>query len=59
MLHNEEVFPNSNEFKPERFIGANGAIRTDLPDPEYLATFGWGRRFVLSDHHIFVAHTLP
>jgi cytochrome P450 len=46
MLHDETIFPDASEFKPERFISDDGAIRQDILDPEFFATFGYGRRFV-------------
>ncbi|KAJ3567141.1 hypothetical protein NP233_g6559 [Leucocoprinus birnbaumii] len=42
-LHDEEVFPDPREFKPERFI-KDGRIRDDILDPEFVASFGFGRR---------------
>ncbi|KAF9443424.1 cytochrome P450 [Macrolepiota fuliginosa MF-IS2] len=49
MLHDENVFPNPTEFKPERFI-KNGTIDNDVPDPENVATFGFGRRICPGSH---------
>ncbi|KXN85009.1 Fumitremorgin C synthase [Leucoagaricus sp. SymC.cos] len=50
MLHDEEVFLDPMEFKPERFIDDDGGIREDLPDPESIATFGFGRRVCPGAH---------
>lgn len=41
MLHDEDIFPNPKEFRPERFIDND-----DVLDPTTVATFGFGRRFV-------------
>ncbi|KAF5360606.1 hypothetical protein D9756_005151 [Leucocoprinus leucothites] len=49
MLHDDEIFPEPQEFKPERFIKGD-RIREDLPDPEYVATFGFGRRVCPGAH---------
>ncbi|KZS97116.1 cytochrome P450 [Sistotremastrum niveocremeum HHB9708] len=50
LTHDEEVYPNPNEFRPERFLTkANGGdceTENDLPrDPEQMV-FGYGRRFM-------------
>jgi cytochrome P450 len=45
MLHDEYFFPRPTEFNPERFLKDN-ILREDLPDPEKVATFGFGRRHV-------------
>ncbi|KXN84165.1 O-methylsterigmatocystin oxidoreductase [Leucoagaricus sp. SymC.cos] len=44
MLHDEDVFPDPEEFRPSRFLRSDGTIRDDLPDPENIASFGFGRR---------------
>ncbi|KAJ3573940.1 hypothetical protein NP233_g2114 [Leucocoprinus birnbaumii] len=49
MLHDDEVFPEPHKFKPERFL-KDGYIRDDLPDPEVVATFGFGRRICPGAH---------
>ncbi|KAF7762360.1 hypothetical protein Agabi119p4_8953 [Agaricus bisporus var. burnettii] len=49
MLHDEDAYPEPEEFKPERFI-KNGALRDDVPDPEAIATFGFGRRICPGPH---------
>ncbi|KAF5348527.1 hypothetical protein D9756_009683 [Leucocoprinus leucothites] len=50
MLHDEDVFPEPEKFKPERFISKDGGIREDLPDPDFIATFGFGRRICPGSH---------
>lgn len=44
MLHDEETFPKPEHFNPERFMNDDGTLRTDILDPETVATFGFGRR---------------
>lgn len=42
ILHDEEVYPESSKFNPERFLH-NGTISFELqPDPNF--SFGYGRR---------------
>ncbi|KXN85011.1 O-methylsterigmatocystin oxidoreductase [Leucoagaricus sp. SymC.cos] len=50
MFYDEEVFPDPSEFNPERFLSDSGEIRKDLPDPERVATFGFGRRVCPGAH---------
>ncbi|KAJ3568619.1 hypothetical protein NP233_g5596 [Leucocoprinus birnbaumii] len=50
MLYDDDVFPNPSEFKPERFIGEDGRMRDDMPDPEIVVTFGFGRRICPGAH---------
>jgi hypothetical protein len=49
------MFPNPTEFKPERFIGQDGELRQDLFDPEFIATFGYGRRCAISQHLLILS----
>ena len=44
MTRNEEIYPEANSFKPERFI-KNGALNKDVRDPRDII-FGFGRRCV-------------
>jgi len=41
MAYNETVYPNPTEFRPERFLDANGQL-IDAESPSY--PFGFGRR---------------
>jgi len=43
MLHNEERFPDPMEFRPERYLDADGQLDPAMHDAE-LAAFGFGRR---------------
>ncbi|KXN81511.1 O-methylsterigmatocystin oxidoreductase [Leucoagaricus sp. SymC.cos] len=43
MLYDEEVFPDPETFKPERFL-KDGKLAKDVLDPEESVTFGFGRR---------------
>ena len=43
MLHDENMYPDSFSFKPERFIGSNGKLNPAVKDPETVI-FGFGRR---------------
>ncbi|KAJ3568360.1 hypothetical protein NP233_g5767 [Leucocoprinus birnbaumii] len=50
MLHDEDFYSDADEFKPERFITNDGHLRQDIPDPELVATFGFGRRVCPGSH---------
>jgi cytochrome P450 len=43
MLHDEDTYPEPSKFDPNRFI-KDGILRDDVPNPEVIATFGFGRR---------------
>lgn len=40
MAHDEAVYPNPDEFKPERYLDKNGCLN----DNERVLAFGFGRR---------------
>lgn len=47
MFHDEQIFPNPDNYDPDHFI-KDGVLRKDIQvDPESMATFGFGRRFVV------------
>jgi cytochrome P450 len=43
MLYDEDTYPEPSKFEPGRFI-KDGILRDDIPNPEVIATFGFGRR---------------
>ncbi|KAF8972348.1 cytochrome P450 [Flammula alnicola] len=49
MLHDEKIFSNPSLFDPERFL-TNGDLRFDVPDPDIVPTFGFGRRVCPAAH---------
>ncbi|KAJ3723914.1 cytochrome P450 [Lentinula raphanica] len=49
ILHNEEDYPEPYQFKPERYLGADGRIDPKVKDPT-TAAFGFGRRVCLGKH---------
>ncbi|KAH8091048.1 cytochrome P450 [Cristinia sonorae] len=63
MLHDEEIYPEPEAFKPERFLHKNGTINRDVQDPTTIA-FGFGRRvcpgryFSSNTLSIFIASVL-
>ncbi|KAH7928414.1 cytochrome P450 [Leucogyrophana mollusca] len=46
MTHNEEKYPNPDEFIPERFLTADGSLNDDTCN----FTFGFGRRICVGRH---------
>jgi len=52
ILHNESVYPDPFEFRPERYLDENGKLRQleRAADPA-IAAFGFGRRLVLFKIH--------
>ncbi|PFH47987.1 hypothetical protein AMATHDRAFT_66464 [Amanita thiersii Skay4041] len=53
MLHNEEVYPEPFEFKPDRFL-KDGKLNKDVKDPSH-AIFGFGRRICPGRYMAFSA----
>ncbi|KAH7909629.1 cytochrome P450 [Hygrophoropsis aurantiaca] len=47
MAHDESIFPNASEFKPERWLRSDGQL-TDAEPPIF--TFGFGRRICPGRH---------
>lgn len=46
MLHDEDTYQNPDHFDPERYLNAMGHISFEVPDPDEIASFGFGRRYV-------------
>lgn len=51
MLNDDRNYPNPQEFQPERYLTADGQLKTkdDIRDPTDIA-FGFGRRWIASLH---------
>ncbi|KAH9894042.1 cytochrome P450 [Cubamyces lactineus] len=50
MLHDPEVYPEPDAFRPERFLTSDGEdLNSDVPDPSSMA-FGYGRRICPGRH---------
>jgi cytochrome P450 len=52
MTRDEEVYPDPESFKPERFM-KDGALNKEIRDPRDIV-FGFGRRYVLYEFHWIV-----
>ncbi|OJA16088.1 hypothetical protein AZE42_05641 [Rhizopogon vesiculosus] len=46
MTHDEQKYPNPDEFKPERFLHEDGSLTSDTMP----LGFGWGRRDCVGQH---------
>src|SRR6266403_3719299 len=53
ILHDPELYPNPEEFKPERFLNQDGSVRDD---PTLSLVFGVGKRICPGRH--FVSATI-
>ncbi|KAF8965868.1 cytochrome P450 [Flammula alnicola] len=49
MLNDEKIYSNPSLFNPERFL-RNGELDFDVPDPDEVASFGFGRRICPGGH---------
>lgn len=49
ILHNPEIYPDPEEFKPERFLNPDGTVRDD---PTLSLAFGTGKRICLGRHFV-------
>ena len=47
MLHDPTLYPEPDNFKPERFINADGSLRDD---PNLISAFGFGKRICPGRH---------
>ncbi|KAH9986735.1 cytochrome P450 [Russula compacta] len=47
ILHDPELYPEPDVFKPERFLNPDGSVRDD---PMLISTFGFGRRICPGRH---------
>ncbi|KAJ7367004.1 cytochrome P450 [Mycena albidolilacea] len=46
MVHDESMYPNSDQFNPERFLNADGQLNAD----DHILGFGFGRRVCAGRH---------
>ena len=53
MNHDPEIFPDFDNFRPERFLDESGKIDIAPPDTHGMGhvTFGFGRRYVVPPPH--------
>ena len=49
ILHDPEIYPDPEEFKPERFLNEDGTVRDD---PTLSLVFGVGRRICPGRHFV-------
>jgi cytochrome P450 len=49
ILHDPEVYPDPEEFKPERFLNEDGSVRDD---PILSFVFGFGKRICPGRHFV-------
>jgi cytochrome P450 len=49
ILHDPEVYPDPEEFKPERFLNEDGSVRDD---PILSFAFGFGKRICPGRHFV-------
>ncbi len=51
MLHDEKVYPEPSQFRPERYLDSRGALRTldRMEDPAVIG-FGFGRRYAFAGY---------
>jgi cytochrome P450 len=49
ILHDPELYPDPEEFKPERFLNENGSVRDD---PTLSLVFGIGKRICPGRHFV-------
>ncbi len=48
ILHDPEVYPDPEQFKPERFLNKDGSVRDD---PTLSFVFGYGKRICPGRHY--------
>lgn len=56
ILHDEEVYPEPEEFKPERFMTEDGKVKDD---PLLTYAFGYGRRYACALLSHYTCEPLP
>ena len=54
IIHDEDVYPNADLFRPERFFNPDGTLNDDTIG----YAFGFGRRYVVPAHDVRIPNVI-